>query len=210
MGRRISVSGARDHRRRSKKSGGGEGPRRGSPTWVLLAAAALVVAGCSGGDDPPPPTKSGPVTSQTTTATTSTAAPNDIPVAARAHTPAGAVAFVRYFIEQSNEAWTQPEAGLLPRLSDRDCIACKALEDTAVELVARHQRYVGDPVTIQSLRPVPGTNRDAQLVKLAARQNRVNVVDAAGSVVRTDGQRILDRTVAVHWEEEGWVLFDAD
>jgi hypothetical protein len=76
--------------------------------------------------------------------------------------------------------------------------------------VARHQRYLVDPVTIQSLRAVPSPNQERQLVKLAAIQNRVDVVDAAGSVVRTDDESSLDRTVAVQWKDEGWVLFDAD
>ena len=75
-------------------------------------AAALLLAGC-GGDVKPDasatstPTSSSPTSPTITTAPPTTAVPTadpNIPAAARAHTPAGAAAFVRYFYEQLNVA----------------------------------------------------------------------------------------------------------
>ena len=182
---------------------------------VLLATGA-----CTGdGDDPgKSPSSSSSSTSSTSTGapttgsptTTATVSPADLPPEARKHTPEGAAAFVKYWVEQSNEAWTRPDATLLPPLSDPDCIACKSLQETAEELVAKHQRYESDPVSNIRTEPVPGAPTGKQFVRLHAQQNRVNVVDERGRVVSTDPSKNVVKTVMVQWGDQAWVLFGAE
>lgn len=178
---------------------------------------ALALVGCSsGGADPPvggsttsrSATSSPPSRSATTSSPPTTAAV-DIPAAATAHTPEGAEAFVRFFVEQSNVAWTKPAAGLLPPLSDPGCIACKGLETTASELVTKKQRYVSAPITQIRTTAVSGAVAARQLIRLTANQNRVKVVDAAGTEVRTDPAMKIARTVLLIWGDEQWRVFDA-
>jgi hypothetical protein len=209
VGRRLWESGGRPHRRRSQKSGGDEGPRRVSPTRVVLTAAVLVVAACSGGDDhPPPPPKSSPVTSQTTT-TTSTAAPNDIPVAARAHTAAGAVAFVRYFIDRVNYAWTAPEVGVISRLGEPGCLSCKSMEATAHDLNLKGHRYRTDPVTATQIRPVSSAPKGQQYVVAEMHQHRTDIIDAQGQIISTDADKRFTTTIALVWRGGSWRVFDS-
>jgi len=187
----------------------------------LLAACVtvggVVLAACSGDGDPPATSTSSSSTSSsssstTTPSSTTTSAitsPVKLPPEATKHTAKGAEAFVEFFVEQSNDAWTKPDATLLPPLSEPDCVACKGLQDTAKELVAKKQHYVSAPVTNIRTTAVDGAKPGQQLVRLLARQNKVQVVDAAGAVVRTDPAMDLARTVLVAWGGGQWRVFDA-
>jgi hypothetical protein len=132
-----------------------------------------------------------------------------IPAAAQKHTPEGAEAFVRFFIEQSNDAWTKPDATLLPPLSDPGCIACKGLQDTAEELVAKKQHYVSAPVSNIRTTAIGGAKPGQQMVRMFAKQNKVKVIDAAGKLVRTDPAMDLARSVLLTWGSGGWRVFGA-
>lgn len=82
------------------------------------------------------------ISSPTTAATTVTsAAAPAIPAAARAHTPEGAEAFARYFIDQVNVAWTTPKTGLISALSLPTCKSCANLERGARDLETAKARY---------------------------------------------------------------------
>lgn len=145
----------------------------------LLTAAALTAAGlltgCSGATTSAkttathelPPTTSGttagsatpttaPATPTTTPATpsspaTTTAAAPAIPAAARAHTPEGAEAFTRYFIDQVNVAWTTPRTGLISALSLPTCKSCAGLEDGARDLLDQESRYTTPVVALEDV-----------------------------------------------------------
>ena len=197
---------------------GSSGVLRGHQYAACGLIATLGLAGCTGGgDDPPPssttasggPTRSSPSSGSTTTASSPPTATVAIPAAARAHTEAGAEAFVKFFVEQSNIAWTLPKAGLLPPLSDPGCIACKGLEGTASELAAKKQRYVSEPITQIRTNAVGGGADGQQMVRLNAKQNKVKVVDSAGAEVRTDPAMDIARTVLLTWGNEQWRVFDA-
>jgi hypothetical protein len=177
----------------------------------------LAVGACSGGDDPPPSssTTSGS-SSSSSTPTTTTSSPSTtatatvkVPAVAQKHTPEGAEAFVRFFVEQSNDAWTRPDDTLLPPISDPGCVACRGLQSTAEELVAKKQHYVSAPVTDIRTTAVDGAKPGQQMVRLLAKQNMVQVLDASGTVVRTDPAMDLARTVLVTWGDGQWRVFDA-
>jgi len=90
---------------------------------ALPLAVSMLLAGC-GGDSKPealsssnigssPTTTAAPTTSASPTSKANQATDPNIPAAARAHTPAGAEAFVRYFYKQVNIAGSSDLAGHL-------------------------------------------------------------------------------------------------
>jgi len=89
--------------------------------FVVGAALVLLVAGC-GGDpkaDPSPSTSSAPSASSTPTAT-----PPALPDAAKANTKAGAIAFVRHYIDLVNYAQATGDVDALSTVEDPNCKSC--------------------------------------------------------------------------------------
>ena len=187
---------------------------------LLVACGLGALAGCTGGAaDPPatgngtaatgattrPPASSSPPT--TTTSTTTTTATVQIPEAARAHTEAGAEAFVKFYMETANRAWVEPNATLLPPWSDSGCLSCKEIQKTAVALVRDGQHYESSPVTVTRVAAFDGAPKGQQYVRLFMTQHRVNVVDTAGKVVLTDPKQSLARTAGVIWKETSWRMY---
>ena len=182
-------------------------------TSAALLAASMLLAGCGGDTKPdastPSTIRSSPTTPvpTTTSASPTTASPAtdpNIPAAARAHTPAGAAAFVKYFYGQLNVAWGQPRAGLLAPLSLPDCKTCSTLEDTAADMVAKHQRMRGDTARIDSVDPGATESNGDQSVVVTGGQLATSVVDSNGQKVRdipADRIRFLATT---RWTESGW------
>jgi hypothetical protein len=128
----------------------------------------------------------------------------NIPAAARAHTPTGAEAFVRYFHDQLNVAWGQPRAGLLAPLSLPGCKTCRTAEDTAGSMVPKHQRMRGDTVRIESVNAGSREQNGDQTVVVTGAQLQTSVVDARGRKVRdipADKLRLLATT---RWTATGW------
>jgi hypothetical protein len=91
----------------------------------VLGALAVLLALTSCGGDPKAdstPTPSAPVTTPVST----TPAPPVMPEAAKANTKAGAVAFVRYYVELINHAQATGEVGQLEAVEDEACTSCRA------------------------------------------------------------------------------------
>jgi len=83
--------------------------------FVVGAALVLLVAGC-GGDpkaDPSPSTSPAPSISSTPTPS-----PPTLPDAAKANTKAGAIAFVKYYVELVNHAQATGDVGKLQSVED--------------------------------------------------------------------------------------------
>lgn len=138
---------------------------------------------------------------------TTPADPPVVPDAARAHTEAGAEAFVRFYIDQLNLAWTTPAMNLVSALSEPDCVSCATLEATTEQLVAKGQRYVSAPVSVRSAAAFGGAPSGQQLVHLVLQQHKVDVINAAGAIVTTDPPRDLNRNVVLKWRAEAWHVY---
>ncbi|WP_420804908.1 DUF6318 family protein [Arsenicicoccus bolidensis] len=193
----------------------------------LIAAGAL--AGCSGaagtsqgsatathelppatpGTSAAAPTSSSAATTSTTSATaaspavTSAAAPA-IPAAARAHTPEGAEAFTRYFIDQVNVAWMQPRPGLIPQLSSPNCQACNALEKVSLNLATQNQRFKGAPVVVRSAQYEGDTDQNLAIVRITGEQSATAILGANGQVVSPQRQAPMSRQVLLRESPNGW------
>ena len=155
---------------------------------VALLAAAGLVAGCTSEPEPGPSTSKPLVTtpapsSPTPTPTTSSPSPSatGMPAAAKVKSEAGAIAFVKYFFDQVNLAWTTPEPDLLRSLSNPDCISCASLTTTASDHVQ---------------------------VTFVLDQKLSNVVDKNGAVVLTDQPKVVERRVELEWVNSQWRVWD--
>lgn len=146
--------------------------------------------------------------SSPSTSATATVDPADLPADARKHTPEGAVAFVKYYLEQINEAWTKPSVGLLPPLSDDGCLSCKGFEKTANDLVTKKQRYASTPSSFTSVKAFPGAPSGRQYVRVIGTQHKVDIVDSQGRVVSTDPQEKIAATTMAIWKGGRWLLYD--
>ena len=185
-----------------------------------LATLALTVSACSGGGGDPVQTSSSPTSSSssTTSAATSPSSdpsssatasidPADLPADARKHTPEGAAAFVKYYFEQVNLAWTTPDAGLLPALAEAGCKSCAGLQETAQSLVAKQHKYAAPPITVTKVKAFDGAPERQQFVRVFIEQHEVSVVDQSGNVVDKDKAGQGARTASVLWVGESWQVY---
>lgn len=211
------------HRWRSREAGNDEaghdevGNVVKKTSAALLAvplAASMLLSGCGGSDKASasrssiatsaPTITSAPTTQVSPTATTSPTIDPNIPAAARAHTPAGAAAFVKYFHDQLNVAWGQPRAGLVAPLSLPDCKTCKALEDNATDMVTTRRHMLGDTVRIDSADPGAQEANGDQTVVIAGAQLNASVVDSNGKAVRKITASKIRSLVTTRWTAGGW------
>ncbi|NMM33237.1 MAG: hypothetical protein HHJ13_04415 [Phycicoccus sp.] len=171
-------------------------------------AASLLLAAC-GGDAKPDASSSSTSTSSPTTTAPPTASPTtdpNIPVAARAHTPAGAEAFVRYFYSQLNVAWSKPQAGLISVLSAPTCKTCVNFEAEASKSVAKKERVVGQSIVLDSVDTSDATNPAKMTVLAIGYQPKTIVIDASGKTVETLPRERVRTLVTVQWRADGWLL----
>lgn len=191
-------------------------------TSAVMLAVVILVAGCGGGAKPDPTTTTTASPTLTTpapntpaatspSASPSTTDPNsnpNIPAAAQAHTPAGAAAFVKYFHDQLNVAWGQPQADLLTILSLPGCETCTALEDSAAKNVATHQRVSGDSVRIDTSDPGSTEANGDQTVVLTGSQLMTSVVDSNGHKVRDIPAAKIRSIATSRWTANGWRILE--
>jgi hypothetical protein len=182
-------------------------------TVALLSiplAASMLLTAC-GGDTKPtasasttanasPTTTSAPTPSASPTATVNTKVDPNIPAAARAHTPAGAEAFTRYFYSQLNTAWSTPKAGLISSLSATTCKTCAAFEGSAIDLATKQQHYQGDVFAVATAASVGQSE-----ILVVGQQPPGAVIDSSGTVVRRKTQAQRSKfIVTVQWSSGGW------
>ena len=181
-------------------------------TPVAILAASILLSACGGGAKPDPSSSTSPSPTTSTTAPTVSASPTtagptidpNIPAAARAHTPAGAAAFVKYFHDQLNVSWRTPKAGLLPPLSLPGCKTCTALDDNAADLVAKHQHVSGDPVRIDAVDPSDTASNGDLRVIITGAQLRTSVVDSHEQKVRDIPAAKIRSVAMTRWTASGW------
>lgn len=184
---------------------------------VLSLAGALALAGCSDDKKPvegttstttttwaPSSTTSSPSTTTPPATTTGPIANPDVPAAARAHTPAGAEAFVRYFYDQANLAGRIPKVGLISKLSLPSCTTCDNLEGIAAESVQRGVRVDGDLLLTQSADAGSSSGNGDELVHYVAHQNVLPIVDARGTRIGTSKAATINTEVSLLWTNTGW------
>ena len=196
----------------------GGSSRRRMPFAAFVVAGAVALGGCTGESDPDPSPSAGSASATSSASPSATPSPSasetasgpEIPAAAREQTEAGAEAFVRFFFDQVNTAWTEPRAGLIKSFSDPKCEFCSKTEATAARLVSDRQRYSSNPVEVTAIDQFVGAPSGQEYLAVTLVQRRVDVLDADGSVVSTDQRKNLDRYVAVIWTDGEWRLLGVE
>jgi hypothetical protein len=183
---------------------------------AVALAAVMLLAGCGGGaqaDGAPPPNTGSPPTTPTASPTTTSATPTtvpapttdpDIPDAARARTPAGAEAFVHYFFETLNLAWTTPRAGILSPLCQGSSKSCAANESTATELTKAGHHYDGNPVTVKSVRTLSALSPNKYDVLATVVAEPVREVDGVGKAYVTERREKLSARFVLLYTDQAW------
>jgi hypothetical protein len=185
------------------KSGIMRSVKRTSAALVAVPlAASMLLAGCSGDAKPDASSPSTSTSSPTTTAPTTTD-PN-IPVAARAHTPTGAEAFVRYFFDQVNLAWATPKPTALDGLYAPTCTTCTAIRGSAADYKAKGLRYRDTPLTRISPTSVTAATGATTRVNATAMQEASAVVDRDGKVVEAVPRTPSTFDLTLTWVGGGW------
>jgi hypothetical protein len=135
----------------------------------------------------------------------------DIPAAARVKSDKGAEAFVRYFFDQVNTAWTRPEVGLVTAHADPGCQFCLKTEADASDLVQAGERYKSQPISLKSATALPGAAPEGQsFVRTNATQNKVDVLNASNEVVRSDSKKELQLMTGLIWKEGRWFVYEVE
>ena len=170
--------------------------RTGRVLTLAGLALALVVTGCSEPDVGAGPTPlatptagststspSASPTSPPSSTTTPPTASSSIPAAARAHTNAGAEAFVRYYLSQVNLAWTGPDPSKLEGLASPSCKSCANFAMTARSLQNDGLRYDGAPLRMGLSIILPESTTDIVQLQIINIQEARSIIRANGDVV---------------------------
>ena len=164
---------------------------------ALLGALAGGLVGCTSGPagsgstgGPTGGATSVPVTSAATSPSSGTATgsatgtlayPADVPAEARVNSPAGAMAFARYFFAQVNKAYTTPQAGLIAPLSTANCKTCAAAEQNAIDYLASGRRYDRDALAVLEVSINPETLAQGHTIDVAAHQLPARIINTSGA-----------------------------
>jgi len=190
-------------------SRGWRSPVRYAVLLAVAVGAGSLTAGCQGGSTSPSPSVSASHSGTASPSASSSASPSpspsySVPPEARTHDEAGAMAFVRFYIEQVNRAWTTPDDKLLPPLIEPECKSCKAMQDNAVEYVSLKHRYATPAVEITNLVIAPGSPDGQQFLSFKYHQLAANVIDKDGTVISTKAESSGERRVLLTWKGDRW------
>lgn len=177
----------------------------GRTARVLVGLGLLTLSACSGSADPSPPPSSPTLSSTPPTVTSSPTAPV-MPDAAKAHTKAGAKAFVEYFWEVVNYAQATGDTDVVRLITNSGCDGCAAGLSAIDKTYAQGGRVVGGTATVSDLRARLLTAGQVHLAQVAY---SIRIADQRddfpGSVkdVVEPGYRSRDRLELVE-DETGW------
>ena len=179
---------------------------------VALVALSASLAGCNGGGDPTPSptvTSSSPSASPSASASPSSSpSPSvSIPAEAMQQTPEGAVAFVKFYFDQVNAAWSLPDATLLPPLADEVCGTCDNYESTASQLLSSGTRSATPTLELLDVRAIDGAPLGQVFVAFTIHQLGAKVVNAEGATVSESPEKNLPTDATVIWTEGSWRMY---
>lgn len=127
----------------------------GSAIGLLLPLAAC------GGDDPdtkPSPTKSASASSSPSESPTASTAPS-LPADAEENTKAGAIAFVKHYVDLVNHLQFKGDATPLRQASAKSCVKCKGVADGLVGLYANGGHVEGGAWVVTNARADTGPRK---------------------------------------------------
>lgn len=192
-------------------SRGWRSPVRYAVLLAVAVGAGSLTAGCQGGSTSPSPSVSASHSGSASPSVSSSSSPSpspsySVPPEARTHDEAGAMAFVRFYIEQINKAYVTPDDTLLPPLAEPACKSCESIQADAVEYVDLKRRFNGPAASVVSVRAIQGAPDGQQLLTLKLHQLPASVVDQSGAVKSTKEDSTFERGVLLTWKGDRWLI----
>lgn len=170
-------------------------------TPLLIASTALtaaLIAGCGENDPAPRPS---PTPSPTASSTGRVAPP--LPPAATAHTKAGAIAFVRHYIDLINYTQATGDTKPIHALEKPSCTSCASVRSHIAKTYSGGGWIRGGTLRITGLSALPGAARGGYNVDVAVTATPQTVRSADGSTSsNSGGSNIL--TVFLRPTTDGW------
>lgn len=193
-------------------------------TAILGLVCSLLVSACSGDSvagpsDPTPTTSttsmsSSPTSPPTSSAPTSSATqepqpqPPKMPPLAKEKSPAGAKAFVQYYIEVLNDAWSTKSSKLIRQNATDRCKVCLRLAGL-VDSVAKNGGYQhGGRWTPLSSFSVPTQPESKPILITKIRIARGSWLESSGSTPQPIEARTVTYDFYLEWQASRWQLTD--
>jgi hypothetical protein len=194
---------------------------------------ALMVAACDSGGSGGDPTASAPVTGSTVISHSvpphpaSPTVPADVPTTgpnllkageqppvmsleATQHTPAGAIAFAKFFELTIDWGYAVTSTAYMKHYIQPTCVTCKSIQIGLDNAAAKHRHFIGGRLSISTaLDRGPGGPYDAERsVDVTFRLPSVEVVDSSGAFVNGDPAFTMKDRVYVRWVGSGWTVVE--
>ncbi|MDU0314427.1 DUF6318 family protein [Phycicoccus sp. M110.8] len=188
--------------------------RRGAFTAVVVAGS-LALAACTGGGESPPSATSSTTSSSSssTTSSTTTQSPSAtktvaLPPEATKHTEAGAVAFAKYFLQVSSEAFVEGDGSTVRALSESSCTGCGAIARAADNEYADGLHPATARFVFRDSNVQPSSSGDLRVIDVIGTERSVAMVDAAGAEKRRTKAEPSWTRSTVRWTGREWVMQD--
>lgn len=137
---------------------------------------------------------------------TATSALPPLPAEATENTPEGAEAFIRYYFDVANQAFTTPQSGLIPSLANDDCESCADLEQQVVDFERQGLRATTDPYNVESMSRVGGSPQDVTLFNMVVQLPATSTITEDGVESQPSEAATYKGTGAAIWAEGKWEL----
>jgi len=189
----------------------------GRRTAVGVLACALLLAGCAAEHEASttlPPVSDAAAATSSSAAALPAVGPADFPVPmeARQHTPTGALAFTRYYIELMNRQAATLDSQPLRDLS-RKCETCEDLAQSYEETKAAGHHFRGGEITVVSMGGGLVHEGTSQTSFLLA-ESPTTIVDSSGAPVevRSSAGKRLTGGAILWWDADRstWLMAQLD
>jgi hypothetical protein len=127
-------------------------------------------------------------------------------VAATARTPQGADAFVHFFFDQLNAAFSTSSPEIIRAFSNSECDTCKTYAEALADARANGTHIEGDSFAVDDV-AAPPLQALGTLVEVFGHVPARRSVDASGKILHNlppNGQ--FHFTVAVKWLDRRWLV----
>lgn len=197
-------------------------PKTWQRTAVLLCAAAFGLTACGGGDEPaqstsptptasPSPSPSTASPSASASASASATAAADVPAAAKARTEAGAIAFLNFYFDESNKGFVDPaNAPDLMALSDKDCIACKKIQQSIAEYAKGGWSLKEAPLNLRDEALATKVTADRVIINFTSVERAQTQYQNGKATSYKTKASTLKKAAALRWVNGAWQMFDVE
>jgi len=174
---------------------------RTRPLITTAALLAVLASGCGGTDLTPDPSPS-----PSPTATTSATVAPPMPPAATAHTKAGAIAFVRHYVDLINYTQSTGDVGPIHRAEGPHCSSCKSANGYIERLYSRGGRIDGGTAKVKRvIDALRNAETDGYSIDIVLKSGPQTVHDPGKPIAQLEGAELV-ATVQVSPTGHGWLV----